>query len=175
MLIGINSSRGMLLALKDIPGGTTFVITDYNLDAAGNFVVESWERAFTWRAPAGGMAAGTVIKTPLIPPGSSGDKAVYIGGKGDTVYIVKDHLNSKDFIFAASFANGAANPSSFGYLPEGFVYGESALSTSARFAAYRPDAPHTGSKAEVLAAICDPANWEATSTLTVGDYSFSIN
>lgn len=142
--------------LQAVEAGTTIGFTDNGWLAAGGF--RSGEGVYTYTAPAGGAAAGTVITvtglTGSLNPSTSGDQIIaFQGALGPSA----TPLFALDFADGnATFAGDATN-SNTSAIPTGLAAGATALAFSADNGAYVGTT--TGTKAEILSAIASSANW----------------
>ncbi len=141
--------------LRAVEAGTTISFTDNGWLAAGGF--RSGEGVSTYTAPAEGAAAGTVITitglTGSLNPSTSGDQIIAFQGA----------LAAATPLFAIDFADnnttfaGDATNSNTSAIPTGLATGVTALAFGADNGAYV--GATTGTKAEILSAIANSANW----------------
>ncbi|WP_282169029.1 endonuclease/exonuclease/phosphatase family protein [Ruegeria atlantica] len=146
-----NPDEFTFVALTDIEAGTEINFTDNGWFAAGGF--RSSEGIFVWTAPAN-IAAGTVINPAFTGPNfsASGDQIHAYQGDDDTPsFVASVHFNEDGYEADATSSNTSA-------LPSGLTVGTSAIAlTETDNGVY--SGPLTGTKAELQAAINDPANW----------------
>jgi VCBS repeat-containing protein len=141
--------------LQAVDAGTVISFTDNGWFAAGGF--RAGEGTFTYTAPAGGAAAGTVITvtglTGSFNPSTSGDQIIAYQGAATSA----TPLFALDFADGnATFAGDATN-SNTSAIPTGLSAGSTALAFSLDNGAYVGTT--TGTKAEILSAIGNSANW----------------
>jgi VCBS repeat-containing protein len=141
--------------LQAVDAGTVISFTDNGWFAAGGF--RAGEGTFTYTAPAGGAAAGTVITvtglTGSFNPSTSGDQIIAYQGPATSA----TPLFALDFADGnATFAGDATN-SNTSAIPTGLSAGSTALAFSLDNGAYVGTT--TGTKAEILSAIGNSANW----------------
>ncbi|MBO9559561.1 MAG: tandem-95 repeat protein [Caulobacter sp.] len=158
-LIGYSADTGgksfSFVLLQAIDAGTVINFTDNGWLAAGGF--RSGEGVFTYTAPAGGAAAGTVITvtglTGSFNPSTSGDQIIAYQGAA----------TSATPLFALDFADnnttyaGDATNSNTSAIPTGLAAGSTALAFGLDNGAYVGTT--TGTKAQILSAIANSANW----------------
>jgi len=141
--------------LTAIDAGTVISFTDNGWLAAGGF--RSGEGVFTYTAPAGGVAAGTVITvtglTGSLNPSTSGDQFIAYQGSGATA----TPLFALDFADNNTTYAGDASNSNTSAIPTGLAAGSTALAFGPDNGAYVGTT--TGTKAEILSAIANSANW----------------
>jgi len=141
--------------LQAIDAGTVISFTDNGWFAAGGF--RSGEGVFTYTAPAGGAAAGTVITvtglTGSFNPSTSGDQIIAYQGSAASA----TPLFALDFADGNATYAGDATNSNTSAIPTGLAAGSTALAFSLDNGAYVGTT--TGTKAEILSAIANAANW----------------
>ncbi|MFT7028318.1 MAG: 2',3'-cyclic-nucleotide 2'-phosphodiesterase (5'-nucleotidase family), partial [Paracoccaceae bacterium] len=169
-LIGLkadNPDDFAFAALVDIPEGETIRFTDNGIVAGGALATS--EAIVEWTSPAGGIAAGSVI-------GFDGnlDFALLAGSlglstSGDQIIAFQGEPTAPSFLFSlqsnsTAFQDGASDSNSSG-LPAGLTFGVSALAMGAgpgagdEYDNIHYAGPLTGTRAAILSAIADPANW----------------
>lgn len=142
------------VVLTDVEDGTVLNFTDNGWLATGGFRSGEGVFSYTFNGP---VAAGTVITignlTGQLNPSTSGDQFLaYQGTAADPSFVF-----AVDFADGnASFAGNATN-SNTSAVPQGLVFGSTALAFGADNGAYT--GPTTGTAAELRAAIANPANW----------------
>jgi len=141
--------------LQAIDAGTVISFTDNGWLAAGGF--RSGEGTFTYTAPAGGAAAGTVITvtglTGSLNPSTSGDQIIAYQGSAASA----TPLFALDFADGNATYAGDATNSNTSAIPTGLAAGSTALAFATDNGAYVGST--TGTKAEILSAIANSANW----------------
>ncbi|KQY35505.1 hypothetical protein ASD38_02815 [Caulobacter sp. Root487D2Y] len=142
--------------LQAVDAGTVISFTDDGWLAAGGF--RTGEGVFTYTAPAGGAAAGTVITvtglTGSLNPSTSGDQIIAFQGP---LSAAATPLFALDFADGnATYAADASN-SNTSAVPTGLATGSTALAFGTDNGAYVGTT--TGSKAQILSAIANAANW----------------
>lgn len=172
-LVGYGADSGVksfaFVLLADL-AGQTILFTDNGWQAAGGFRAN--EGTLPYAIPADAKI-GTVFTvsglTGQFNPSTSGDQILaYAGSTADPT-----------FLFALNFADGKtafagdATSSNTSAVPTGLTAGTNALAFGDDNGAYT--GPTTGTRADILAAIADPANWTTNDTAGVGYASgFSI-
>jgi len=166
-LIGYSSDTGgksfAFVLLADVDAGTAINFTDDGWFAAGGFRSGEGETTYTFAA---GATAGTVVTvsglTGAFNPSTSGDQIIAFqgpfapasaanGGAGVTNLFALDFAdNNATFEADASSSNASA-------VPTGLTAGATALGFGTDNGAYT--GPTTGTKADLLSAIADSANW----------------
>jgi VCBS repeat-containing protein len=147
--------------LQAVDAGTTISFTDDGWLAAGGF--RTGEGVYTYTAGAGGAAAGTVITvtglTGAFNPSTSGDQIIaFQGPLGPTA----TPLFALDFADGnATYAADAGN-SNTSAVPTGLATGSTALAFGTDNGAYVGTT--TGTKASILSAIANSANWSLDDT-----------
>ena len=141
--------------LQAIDAGTVISFTDNGWFAAGGF--RGGEGTFTYTAPAGGAAAGTVITvtglTGSFNPSTSGDQIIAYQGAATSA----TPLFALDFADGNATYAGDASNSNTSAVPTGLSAGSTALAFGLDNGAYVGTT--TGTKAEILSAIGNSANW----------------
>jgi len=141
--------------LQAVDAGTVISFTDNGWFAAGGF--RAGEGTFTYTAPAGGAAAGTVITvtglTGSLNPSTSGDQIIAYQGTAASA----TPLFAVDFADGNATYAGDATNSNTSAIPAGLAAGSTALAFGADNGAYV--GATTGTKAEILSAIGSAANW----------------
>lgn len=141
--------------LQAVDAGTVISFTDNGWFAAGGF--RGGEGTFTYTAPAGGAAAGTVITvtglTGSFNPSTSGDQIIAYQGAATSA----TPLFALDFADGNATYAGDATNSNTSAIPTGLSAGGTALAFSLDNGAYVGTT--TGTKAEILSAIGNSANW----------------
>ena len=142
--------------LQAVDAGTTISFTDDGWLAAGGF--RTGEGVYTYTAGAGGAAAGTVITvtglTGSFNPSTSGDQIIaFQGALGPSA----TPLFALDFADGNTTYAGEASNSNTSAVPTGLATGSTALAFGADNGAYV--GATTGTKAEILSAIANSANW----------------
>lgn len=158
-LIGFSADTGgksfSLVLLTAVEAGTTISFTDNGWLAAGGF--RTGEGVVTYTAPAGGAAAGTVITfsglTSTLNPSTSGDQIIAYQGAGATA----TPLFSVDFADGNATYAGDATSSNTSAIPTGLAANSTALAFGTDNGAYVGTT--TGTRAEILSAIANSANW----------------
>jgi VCBS repeat-containing protein len=142
--------------LQAVDAGTVISFTDDGWLAAGGF--RTGEGVFTYTAGAGGAAAGTVITvtglTGSLNPSTSGDQIIaFQGALGPSA----TPLFALDFADGNTTYAGDATNSNTSAIPTGLAANSTALAFGTDNGAYVGTA--TGTKAEILSAIANSANW----------------
>lgn len=152
-IIGIHSDapdKTAFVALVDVPAGTTLGITDEGWKSTGGF--RSGESHLSWTAPAGGITAGTVINLSLSDLSNSGDQiTLYEGSASSPTPLFAVNDDGSSWASNATSSNNSA-------LPAGLSNGATAVALNEKDN-YAYTGPTTGTKAELLAAIANKANW----------------
>lgn len=150
------------VVLRDIEAGTQVNFTDRGWKAAGGFFPPD-EGTFTYTATAD-VPAGTVITVD-----ASAAFGVAFNVDGDQILVYQGTDANPTFIYAADFADsngtfaGDATSTTTSALPPGLTLGTTAVAIPQDDGAYRGTT--TGTQAELLAAISDPANWQVSNTV----------
>ena len=149
-----NPDAVALVALVAVPDGTEIALTDNGWLASGGFRAN--EGTFRYTVPAGGLAAGTVVRIDE-PAGlafsASGDQVLLYTGPDAAPAFVYALNNEGNAVWQAD-----ATDSNTSALPAGLVSGATAVAlVEADNAAYT--GPTAGSRGELLALISDPSNW----------------
>lgn len=138
------------VALVDIPAGTTMGITDEGWKSTGGF--RSGENHLSWTAPAGGVTAGTVFTISMSDLSNSGDQiTLYTGTSSSPTPIFALNDDGSAWASNASSNNNSA-------LPTGLTNGSTAVALN-ELDNYAYTGITSGTKAELLAAIANKANW----------------
>ena len=153
-----NPDEFAVVALAAIPAGTEIAFTDNGWLAGGGF--RSTEDTYRYTVPAGGLAPGTVI--------SFSDVGLLFSASGDQVLVYAGADGAPAFVYALNNEGAAtwqadATSSNTSALPTGLVSGETAVALAeVDNAAYT--GPTAGTRAELLGAISDAANWTGDNT-----------
>ncbi|AXQ29503.1 DUF3616 domain-containing protein [Solimonas sp. K1W22B-7] len=152
-VIGIYSDapdKTAFVALVDLPAGTTLGITDEGWKSTGGF--RSGENHVSWTAPTGGVAAGSVINFNMSDVSNSGDQiTVYSGSAASPTPLFAVNDDGSSWASNASSNNNSA-------LPAGLSNGATAVALNEKDN-YAYTGPTSGTKAVLLAAIANKANW----------------
>ena len=171
--------------LVDLTAGAQIFFTDAGWTSAGAFRPQ--EGAISYIAPAGGISAGTVMLLEFTPPTLGGGSYVFTstnGGTyasaedaqvgtvgflpatpGDNIFVFEGTSTTPVFLWGwknegAYDTDSTSNDSTA--LPPGLTVGTTALFNSGNSADNnRYTGRISGTRAELLAAIADPTNWEA--------------
>lgn len=142
------------VVLKDVEAGTVVNFTDNGWLAAGGFRANEGTTSYTFAA---NVPAGTVVTisglTGSLNPSASGDQFLAYQGSAATpafVFAVDFADNNTSFAADATSSNTSA-------VPTGLTAGTTALAFGTDNGAYT--GPTSGTSAELLAAIANPANW----------------
>lgn len=153
-----NPDEFTFLALRDLAAGTEITFTDNGWQSAGTFRAN--EGTFTWTASAA-VAAGTLV-SPAV-------SSVLFSASGDQILAYQGDADSPTFI-AALNAEGSpgtwqadATSSNTSALPAGLVDGETAVALDEIDNAIYSGIT-TGTRADLLAAINDAANWTGSNS-----------
>ena len=107
------------VALVDLPGGTVINITDAGWKSSGEF--RSGENHVAWIAPAGGVAAGSVISVSMSGISNSGDQIIlYAGSSTNPTPLFAVNDQGSDWQDDATSNNNSA-------LPDGLTDGATAV------------------------------------------------
>ncbi len=167
--------------LVDLAAGTVIKFTENGLKQGGTEFRGSTEGTLTYTVPAGGKTAGTVISFAGTASGDWTKTGSYaISGSGDNLIVYQGDDVTPAFIYGIGWASaepwittgtpGATNS----YKPNGLSGNQ--VVTLGNVDNYLYTGTTTGTKAEILAAIADPANWtESTTpqTYTAGNFTIS--
>lgn len=141
--------------LQAVDAGTVISFTDNGWFAAGGF--RAGEGVYTYTAPVGGAAAGAVITvtglTGSLNPSTSGDQFIAYQGSGASA----TPLFALDFADNNATYAGDATNSNTSAIPTGLAAGSTALAFGLDNGAYVGTT--SGTKAEILSAIANSANW----------------
>ncbi len=175
------------VALADIPAGTVIYFTDSGWIPSTS-LFRSTEGGFKYTVGTEGLLAGTIIyrngpwtETALILPVGSpwsnandsniGNNGANFAIDGDQVLVFTGSTASPSFVYglnnsgAAVWQNEPLTSSSQSGLPSGLVNGATAIAINeidnARF---KCTSTISGTKAQILALISNPANWEGDNT-----------
>jgi VCBS repeat-containing protein len=155
--------------LHDVDAGTAINFTDNGWLAAGGF--RTGEGVVTWTA-SGLVTAGTVINfTALNTGGFTGSTSFNLATAGDQVLAYQGTVTAPTFLFAVDFADGNATfaadatNSNTSAVPTGLTYGTNATGFTLDNGAYT--GPTSGTAADLLHAIANPANWTGNDTTAV--------
>lgn len=159
------------VTLVDIPAGEVILFTDNGWLNTNAF--RAGEGTITWTAPAGGVAAGTVITISTTPGASlgtvtesgdlnfsaDGDQIIAYQSMSGVITPIAALNNEGVAVFQADASN--SNTSA---LPQGLVLGESAVALNeVDNAVYT--GPTSGDKASLQAALNNPANWTGSDSV----------
>jgi DNA/RNA endonuclease YhcR with UshA esterase domain/P pilus assembly chaperone PapD len=154
--VGMNSDdpdEFAFVALTELPAGTVISFTDNGWLAAGGF--RSGEGTFTWTATAS-VPAGTVVNPGTVTGplfSTSGDQIIAYQGDAATPTLLYA-LNNE----GAAVWQDDATSTNTSDLPTGLVNGETAVALN-EFDNQVYVGITTGTRADLLAALGDPANW----------------
>ena len=140
------------VALADVPAGTEITFTDNGWLAAGAF--RTGEGTFTYTFPAN-LGAGTVVSL-------TGLGNIAFAAAGDQILIYQGTPDSPTFVYALNSEGSTwqadATNTNTSALPAGLTDGQTAVAIpEVDNAVYV--GPTTGTRAALLAAISNPANW----------------
>ena len=173
--------------LVDIDGGAQIFFTDQGWTSGGTFRVNSTEGVFSWTAPAGGLSAGTVMTiggSGGTPAGADPNLGTYanvsgdylLSALGDNIFIFDGSVASPNFIYGLRTEGGAwdadATSNDTSALPAALSGANVALGgpgPTDNVDNGKYVGSITGTRAELLAAINDPNNWETNSALPFSD------
>jgi uncharacterized protein len=160
-----NTDNFAFVSLVNIPAGEVILFTDNGWLNTNAF--RPGEGIITWTAPAGGVAAGTVITIDTTPSTTAGSVTetldLNFSATGDQIIAFQGSLASPTPIAALNndgnsvFQTTAADTNTSA-LPQGLVLGESAVAI-AEIDNARYTGITTGDKATLQAALFNPANW----------------
>ncbi|RYF95750.1 MAG: hypothetical protein EON95_00255 [Caulobacteraceae bacterium] len=162
------------VATVAIAAGTVIYFTDNGWTAAGAF--RTGEGVVTYTVPAGGLAAGQVVTL-------TGNSNFNLAAAGDQIFAYQASApNTAPFTFLFALEVGDGNTTYAGdststatsAVPTGLTFGSTALAFAVDNGAYT--GPLTGTRAEILANIANPANW-TTDDAVVQTYptAFTVN
>ncbi len=164
-LVGFGADTGVksfaFVLLADLSGETIF-FTDNGWTAAGAF--RTGEGLASYVVP-----AGTPIGTVVTISGLTGSLNPAVGG--DQIHAYVGTAAEPTFLFSVDFADGNttyaadATNSNSSAVPTGLTFGTDALAFAEDNGAYT--GPTTGTRAQILAAIADEANWTLNDTAGV--------
>ena len=179
-IVGIHTDPNdgfAFVALVPLDAGTEIRFTDNGWLAAGGFRLN--ENRVSWIAPAGGVAAGTVVVFEC-PPGAGVPCTVNVGSAntlpnagstalsglsdgGEQLFAYQGTEDTPAFVYGlndegAGVWQDDATSSSTSALPPTLVNGQSAFALL-ELDNYAYTGPTTGTQAELLAAIATQANW----------------
>jgi Ca2+-binding RTX toxin-like protein len=174
-IVSMNSDTNKIFAfvcLVDIPAGEEIKFTDNGWAAAGAF--RGGEGIITWTAPAGGLTAGTVVTINTTTTSSASAGSVTDNGDvnfstaGDQLLAYQGADATPTFLFAvnndgANVWQADATSSNTSALPTGLTDGTNAVAL-AELDNYAYTGTTIGSRAELLAAISNRANWTGNDT-----------
>lgn len=173
-IIGMNTDGPdeiAFLALVDIPASETIYFTDRGWKSSTN-QFSSGENTLTWSPPNGGLPAGSVIVLPWNGDlSNAGDQVIaYQGSQFNPTILAA--LNSEG---GAAWQSNATNTHTSA-LPPGLVNGFTAVAVAESDNIRYNCALTDGNKAELLAAIHNPANWLRHNTYaqTLSSCSFNV-
>ncbi len=172
------------VTLAPISAGESIRFTDSGWQAGGGFRANEGGVEYTFSA---NTPAGTVVS--MTSPFNTGGwiiNNVGVGGSGlalatagDQILAFQGSAAAPSFIFASNTGGGGWNDaisSQTTALPPGLISGTTAidLSTPERDNGYY-SGPTSGTKSQLLAAICNPANWtRSDSPVSFPAWSFSV-
>ena len=177
--------------LVSLDAGTTVFFTDDGWTAGGTF--RGAEGTITWTAPAGGLAAGTVMTIDLIggvPTNPSPNLGTYnydsgsflVSTLGDNLFVFDGSVGSPNFIFGLKTEDGSyegdstSNDSSA--LPGALTLNTDAVAFGSPGHAGSPVSSvdnaryagtTSGTAADLLAEISNPDNWEFGSAVSASN------
>lgn len=172
-IIGVNMDGNdtvAFLLLKDISTGTEIKFTDNGWLASGAF--RGGEGTDVWTAP-NNYSSGTVLVIPAqrMKLSSSGDQVIAYQGDDETPSLLFAlNCNSTDWQSEATSSNASS-------LPAGLINGETAVAVTEKDNTIFNSTLITGTRAELLAAICDASNWigSNSSRYTMAFSNFTVN
>ncbi|MFN0728257.1 hypothetical protein [Polaribacter gochangensis] len=147
------------LALKSMEAGTTINFTDNGWRSNNTF--RSNEGIDVWTAPSN-ITCGTIITFTLtnIALGTNGDQILaYQGSSGSPTFIFA--INNQGAAVWQTTANNASNSA----LPTGLTNGVNAIAISEIDNAKYDSSTLVGTKAAILSAICNNANWGGSNSV----------
>lgn len=153
-IIGVNvddPDSFAFVVLTDIEAGTQITFTDNGWTGTG---FRTGEGVYTYTFPAA-VPAGTVVNI--------GATGMSLSGSGDSIIAYQGTAANPTFLYAIDLADGngvfssGATNSNTSAMPSALALGQTAIALPQDNVAY--NGPTTGTKAEILAAIADPANW----------------
>ena len=156
-----NPDQVAIAALAEIPSGTEIKFTDDGWQSSGSF--RGSEGTFTYTA-ATTIAAGTVVDIGISGPAlsSSGDQVLaYQGDNSSPTFIYAINSDGSSGVWQSTATSAATSA-----LPSGLTNGTDAIAFQERDNGYYSGTTTTGTKAELLAAISDPANWTTSNSRT---------
>lgn len=168
-LIGIYTDapdKTAFVALANLPAGTTINFTDEGWKSSGSF--RSGENHFSWTAPSGGIAAGTVVSLDMSDLSNSGDQVIaYTGSSSNPTFIFALNNDGTNWASDATSNNNSA-------LPTGLTNGGNAIALDEKDnAAYTGIT--SGTASALLAAIANKSNWTGSDGSTPNwPSSFSV-
>ncbi len=168
-IIGIYTDapdKTAFVALANLPAGTTINFTDEGWKSSGGF--RSGESHISWTAPAGGVAAGTVVSLDMSDLSNSGDQVIaYTGTQTSPTFIFALNNDGSSWASNATSNNNSA-------LPTGLINGSNAIALNEKDnAAYTGIT--SGTASALLAAIANKANWTGSDSSTpVWPSSFTV-
>jgi hypothetical protein len=148
---------GAFVALTGIPGNTTIHFTDQGWTNAGGGGFIIGENTLTWRAPSGGIAAGTVVQVPFLFGGlsNSGDQILAFQGPANApTFISAVHSDGATWQASATTNNQSELPSGLNASSTGVAIPE------VDNGSFRLNTLASGTKAQWLSAFANPANWD---------------
>jgi predicted extracellular nuclease len=162
--------RFAFVALAAIPAGEQIFFTDNGWLSTNAF--RTGEGTLTWTAPAGGVAAGSVVTWTSgvgFSLGAGGTTGPAFSTAGDQIIAYQGTAASPTLIYAlndegAGVWQATATDSNTSALPLGLINGTTAVALP-EFDNYAYTGPTSGTKTELLAAIGNAANWSATDVL----------
>lgn len=153
-IIGVNvddPDSFAFVVLTDIEAGTQITFTDNGWNGTG---FRTGEGVYTYTFQ-NAVPAGTVINV--------GTTGMSFSGSGDSIIAYQGTAANPTFLYAIDLADGngtfstGATNSNTSAMPSALALGQTAIALPQDNVAY--NGPTTGTKAEILAAIADPANW----------------
>lgn len=138
------------VALVNLPAGTAINFTDEGWKSSGSF--RSGENHITWTAPAGGVAAGTVVGLDMSDLSNSGDQVIaYTGTSSSPTFIFALNNDGSSWASNATSNNNSA-------LPTGLTNGSNAIALDEKDN-FAYTGITSGTASALLAAIANKANW----------------
>jgi uncharacterized protein len=165
-----------LVVLRDIGAGTTFNVTDNGWQSSGSF--RTGEGILTYTAPEA-ISAGTVLtwtnsSTSNSPGFNSNSPSNFaLNATGDSLIIYTGSLTNPTLIYALSSGSWSSNATSAATSAEPITANGGTLITGVTTVALTTNGTNgyyngstSGTQAELLAAISNPANWTTSSSIT---------
>lgn len=175
-----------VVVLVDIGAGTTFNITDNGWQSSGSF--RTGEGILTYTAPTD-ISAGTVLTwtngSSNNSPGfnSNSPSNFALNASGESLIIYTGTLTNPTLIYALSSGNWSPNSTSASTSAEPTTTNGGSLVTGLTSIALTTNGTNgyyngstSGTQAEILAAISNPANWTTSATVTdIANWPGSFN